>query len=57
MTINYNVLKRTLSFEFIGNAKNLKWHQWQSKGCARNQVVELDISICNDWKFWFLEKS
>lgn len=34
-----------LSFEFIGNARNLKWHQWQSKGSPRNQVVELDIGI------------
>lgn len=38
-------------FNFLGDARNLKWHQWQSKGGGKDQVVELGIRISNDWKF------
>ena len=43
--------KRILSFEFLGDPPNLKWQQWQSKGGGRDQVLELGVSICTDYKF------
>lgn len=43
--------KRILSFEFLGDPPNLQWQQWQSKGGGRDQVLELGVSICTDYKF------
>lgn len=52
-----NVFKGMLSFEFLGNARTLKWHEWQSKGGGRDQVLELGIGIYSDCKFQPLDKS
>lgn len=41
----YNIFKRTLSFEFLRNARYLKWHQWRSRSGGRDQVLEVEMNI------------